>query len=239
MNRQLCGAITVVGGSNTYIGAGIVKAFLLQDALVIAPLSDATEIQALQKSMSGITTGQLVTLPIDTLNYHHAEEVKNAIQQIYGHVDLVVAAYNNCWQERSLLELDINEWQKAVDENITKHFITCRIALQMMKEQREGMFVNICNAEVLSSRPYTSLTRILTENQTELSVLFSEEVKRFNVRYYHLFVNDVVSVKPVTDNNYLLTPEMAGEHIIKLFHKQTGNSDQLFQHFPALQAESA
>lgn len=231
---QLSGTITVVAGGNTPIGSGIIKAFLLHNALVIAPLPDAQSVQALRKNMQSVTTGQLITVLADTMDYQRVNDIKNCIKDLYGYVNLVVSAFDNNWHGRSLLEIDLPEWQKAVDENITAHFITGRVALQLMKEQHGGMFVSICNADVLSDRPYASLTRLLTENQTELSVIFSEETRNYNIRYYHLFVKDVVTGQPVTEkaHPYLPTPQMTGEHIIKLYHKQMKNTHQLFQYFP-------
>lgn len=234
MNMQLNGAITVVAGGYTSVGTGIITSFLLHNALVIAPLPDAEAMHALRASVAHITSGQLVTLLVDAMDYKRVNDIKNCIKELYGYVDLVVTAFDNNWQGRSLLDIELDEWQKAVDENITAHFITGRVALQMMKEQHGGMFVNICNADVLSARPYTSLTRLLTENQTELSVLFSEEIRHCNIRYYHLFVKDLVTGKPVTGkaHAHLHTPQMTGEHIIKLYHKQVDNTSQLFQYFP-------
>lgn len=238
MSMQLNGAITIVAGGNTPIGTGIVKSFLLHNALVIAPVTDAEAARLLRQETAGISSGQLITLLTDVMDYERVNDIKNCIKELYGRVHLVVAAFNNHRHSRPLLDIDLVEWQKAIDENITAHFITGRVALQLMKEQHSGMFVSICDADALAHRPYTSLTRLLTENQTELSVIFSEEVRNCNVRYYHLFVKDMVTETPaaVSSDAYATTPQMTGEHIIKLYHRQTENSHRLFQYFPEHQA---
>ncbi|BAV04487.1 NAD(P)-dependent dehydrogenase, short-chain alcohol dehydrogenase family [Filimonas lacunae] len=235
MNKQLSGTVTIVAGGNTPIGAGIVKTFLLHNAFVIAPLSTAEEIIQLRSSLSSVQTGQLITLLHDPLDYRKAEDIKECIKQVYGHVDLVVSAFDNNWHGRALLDIEIDEWQKAIDENITAHFIINRVALKLMKEQHKGMYINICNADVLCARPYASLTRLITENQTELSVMLAEEVKHYNIRYYHLFLHNIVTGQPLSEQTYpdLTTPLMTGEHIIKLYHHQLHNTDQLFQYYPA------
>lgn len=234
MNMQLNGAITVVTGGNTPIGTGIVKSFLLHNALVIAPVPDADAARLLRQETESVSSGQLITILTDVMDYGRVNDIKNCIQELYGRVHLVVAAFNNNQHSKPLLDIDLREWQKAVDENITAHFITGRVALQLMKEQQCGMFVSICNADVLEHRPYASLTRLLTENQTELSVILSEEVRNYNIRYYHLFVKDMVTEKPAAAGSdaYTATPQMTGDHIIKLYHRQTENSHQLFQYFP-------
>lgn len=238
MSKQLNGAITVVAGGNTPIGTGIVQSFLLQNALVIAPVSNAEAARKLREETESISSGQLITILADIMDYTRVNDIKNCIQELYGHVHLVVAAFNNNWHHRSLLDIDLMDWQKAVDENITAHFITSRVALQLMKEQHGGMYVSICNADVLSDRPYASLTRLLTENQTELSVILSEETRHYNVRYYHLFVKESLTGNGSTENPcpHLITPQMTGDHIIKLYHRQMVNSHQLFQYFPEQQA---
>jgi NAD(P)-dependent dehydrogenase (short-subunit alcohol dehydrogenase family) len=232
MSKQLSGKVTVVAGSDTSIGIGIVKSFLLHNAIVIAPLSQSEAIDELRRHLSGIPSGKLVTLLLDTIDYAKASDIAEYIKQAYGYIDLVVTAFNNNTCNRPLMETDICEWQKAIDENVTAHFITGRVALQLMKEQRDGMFVTICNAAILSGKSYASLNRIITENQTELSVLFAEEVKPYNIRYYQLFVRDMIAGPPANEQNP--TPEMTGEHIVKLYHRQVAHTGNVFQHFPAL-----
>lgn len=238
MSMQLNGAITIVAGGNTPIGTGIVKSFLVHNALVIVPVPDAEAARLLRQETADIGSGQLITILTDVMDYERVNDIKKCIQELYGRVHLVVAAFNNQRHSRPLLDIDPVEWQKAIDENITAHFITGRVALQLMKEQQSGMFVSICDADVFAQPPYASLTRLLTENQTELSVIFSEEVRSYNVRYYHLFVKDIITEPSaaVCSNTQATTPQTAGEHIIKLYHRQTENSYRLFQYFPEHQA---
>jgi hypothetical protein len=103
-----------------------------------------------------------------------------------------------------------------------------------MKEQGAGTFINVCDADIALHKPYSPLARIAVESQVELSLIFSEETAPFNISYYHLFVNNVdIGPNPhgLHGRPGWITPEMIGDHIVKLYQGKVPCPGKLFQHF--------
>jgi enoyl-[acyl-carrier-protein] reductase (NADH) len=219
--KKLTGKITAVVGGASTIGMGIVRALLTENATVIVPSSNAGEINRLNSHAADIPTGGLITLPTDVMDYDKASDIAGTIRQRFGKLDLVVTVLNNGQSDTSLTEMEITDWQKMMDENISLYFIAGRICLHLMKEQDSGVFINVCDADLFLHKPNSPLARIATESQVKLSLIFSEEIAPFNISFYHLFVNSVDAS----------APEMVGHHIVKLYLGKVEDPEKLFQHF--------
>ena len=218
--KKLTGKITIVVGGASAIGMGIVRTLLIENATVIVPSSNADDISRLKNYTADILTGGLITLPTDVADYDKATNIAGAIQQRFGKIDLVVTALNNGQSDTPLTEMEITDWQKMMDENISLYFMSGRISLHLMKEQDSGVFINVCDADLFLHRPNSPLARITTESQIKLSLIFSEEIAPFNISFYHLFVNSVDAS----------APEMIGHHIVKLYLGKVEDPEKLFQH---------
>ena len=218
--KQLSGKITVVVGGGSAMGLGIVRTLLMENATVIVPSSNAHEIDRLIANTRDLASGGLITLPTDMIDYAKAADISENIRQRFRKIDMVVAVFDNDCSSVPLIETDIRDWQKIMDDCISAHFIAGRLALHLMKEQGSGTFITVCDADTILDRPNSPLARIATKSQVELSLIFSEEIADCNINYYHL-----------TPGPGLITPEMIGDHIIKLYQGKVPDPQKLFQHF--------
>ena len=218
--KKLTGKITTVVGGASTIGMGIVRTLLIENATVIVPSSHIDEIGRLKSQTADIHTGGLITLPTDVMDYDKATDIAGAIQKRFGKIDLVVTALNSGQSYAPLTEMEITDWQKMVDENISLYFMAGRISLHLMKEQDAGVFINVCDENLFLHKSNSPLARIATESQVKLSLIFSEEIAPFDIGFYHLFVNS-------TNTN---APEMIGDHIVKLYLGKVEEPEKLFQH---------
>src|SRR5882762_1638995 len=162
--KKLTGKITIVIGGASAIGTGIVRALLRENATVIVASSDTGEISNLKSNTADIATGGLITLPTDVADYDKAFDIARAIQQRFGKIDLVVTAFDNSRCNVPLTEMEFTDWQKMMDGNISLYFMTGRISLHLMKEQDSGVFIHVCDADLITRKPYAPLTRMAIES---------------------------------------------------------------------------
>lgn len=241
-SQLLSGKITVVVGGTSAIGMGIVRSLLEENATVIVPSNSADEIAVLKDYLSVLHTGKLVSILTDIFDYDKVTDIAEDVFEEFGRIDLVVTAFENNFCDLPLTEIEITDWQKILDEKITAHFVVGRVSLHLMKEQGGGVFVNVCDLDVTRFKPDSSLSKIAEEGQEKLSVIFSREVKPYNIRYYHLMVNNVATRKKssvLLGKQGWISPEMIGNHIVKLYLKQVENPDDLFQQFLGRQLSSS
>jgi len=107
-----------VGGGSA-MGLGIVRAcwqkmlshrFLLPIRLRSAGLTSNTR---------DLDQGGLITLPTDMIDYAAAADISENIRQRFGKIDLVVTAFDNDCSSLPLIETEIRDWQKIMDDSIS------------------------------------------------------------------------------------------------------------------------
>lgn len=232
MNKLLTGKVTFVADGTGAIGAGIVRALLQDDAVVIVPAKSAHKIIWLKEYVADIKTGKLATILTDYPDYDKAFDIAEHITGEFGEIDLAVSVFDTPPASPSLTELEISDWQKMTEENITSTFICARVFLSIMKEKKKGTYITISNADDLEKKPWLTLANIAATTQVEMSRIFFDEVKQFGVRYYHLFINNLATrykKSNCLNKEGWINPEMVGRYIVQLCDSQSSNADNLFQ----------
>ncbi|MEP7256915.1 MAG: SDR family NAD(P)-dependent oxidoreductase [Flavitalea sp.] len=231
MDKLLTDKITFVADGTGAIGVGIVRAFLLEDATVIVPSKSARELTWLKEYVADIECGKLVTLLADYPDYDKAADIAENVEAQYGRIDFAVSVFDTPAASPCLTELDITDWQKMTDQNITASFICGHVFLRIMKERRHGMYISISNTDDLEKKSWAALANIAATMQVEMARAFFEEVKQYGVRYIHLFVNNVATRQKhsrFVNKEGWITPEMIGDYITQLYNKNPDNTDNLF-----------
>jgi hypothetical protein len=232
MSKLLTGKIALVAGGTGDTGAGIVHAFLREDATVIVPAKSARSIASLKEYVAGTQHGRLVTLLADYPDYDKAFDVAENIVEEFGQIDLGVAALESPAASPCLTELEITAWQKMADENITAGFVIGRVVLEMMKKNRCGMYISMCNTEDLEKKSWSALANIAATLQVEMARIFFEGIKEYGIRYHHLLISRMATRSRHSrciGKEGWTTPESVGQFIIQLYGGQTGDAAHLFQ----------
>ncbi|MDB5083975.1 MAG: hypothetical protein JWN30_861, partial [Bacilli bacterium] len=144
--------VAIVTGASQGIGFAAMKALSNEGAKVIA-LSRNPEVlkQAIDELSAG-HAGSITGIPIDVRN---EAEVQQAIAQVlstFGKIDILINSAGVSMRGKELVqEVDLEEWKRILDTNLTGTFLMSREVLPAMVERNSGYIINI-----LSTAAYRS-----------------------------------------------------------------------------------
>ena len=191
MNKLLTGKIAIAAGPSAFSIRSVVRTLLQEGATVIVAARSAGEIASLKASLIGIDTGKLVTLLTDYPDYDKVFELSEGITEQFGSIDMAIICFDafSGANAGNIIETDIVEWEKMIDNNITAFFVAGRVVLGSMRQYNKGMFVSVVNSVGFEHKNFTAVTGLTTCMQTEMAKMFFEEAVKYNIRCYHLSVN--------------------------------------------------
>jgi len=228
MEKTLQGKHVFVAGASSSLGIGIVGKLLSQGATVVAPAKSAQEITSLRQAVEEIPTGRLVTLLVDMPDYRKAFELADAIVEEFGSIELGVIALEPPAPSAELTGLPVLSWHKMLDEHLTMFFMCGRIVLDLMKQNRHGMYISVSNTDHLEPRPWAALSHLYAKLEIEMAKIFARETACYGVQYHHLFVNNIdtgFAHQHLSSKNSI-DPARVGEHIVQQYLSGT---TELFQ----------
>lgn len=224
--------VAIVAGPSKFVTASVVKELLLKNATVILPAKSAHEITVLKESLVGVHSGKLVTLLTDYPDYDKASEIAENIVEQFGKIDLAVISFDRPESKSLLTDVDMMEWNKMIDQNITAFFIAARVVLENMKVNKKGTIISIINALDTGEDKPSALANLCSMMQTEMAKLISAEVKKYAIQCYHLVATHFTD--PLLYHSHDITHDKAelnglGHYIIELFTGETKDTERVFQ----------
>lgn len=187
MDHSLKNVISIVAGLTQPLEIAIIRQLLQRDALVIVPASSAEIILNIKTAVADITTGSLVTLITDPMDYERSKEIADHIQSNYGRIDLVIILSCATYSPLPLTELDYITWDNMQCDSLSQWFMMARLILPRMKDHRRGTFIQICSDPIQNTSAPSPLGRIASRLHMEISKELNREVEGYGVRYYHVF----------------------------------------------------
>lgn len=219
MKNSLQGKVAIVLGMMNSTTAGIVSGLLGQGCTVMAPAKSLQQLNWLKEIAASISTGRLLTQLTDMPDYEKAQDVADAIMEKYGRIDIAVTAMIANKVTTGLAETNMDQWENMLDENITPCFVFNRILISIMKQEHQGMYVNV-NEKIPAGKTCSSLSKIAASVQMQLSQQFAEEATTNGIRYYQLYVEEDTAAAAISDTS-TVTPTTIGEAIIRLYNEET------------------
>ena len=219
MDRASKNIISIVAGLTQPLEIAIIRQLLQRDALVIVPASNADTILQIKTEVADISTGSLVTLVTDPMDYERSKEITDHIQSNYGRIDLVIILSCTTYSPLPLTELDYITWDTMQCDSLSYWFMTARLVLPLMKHHRRGTFIQICSDPVQKTCAPSPLGRIASLLQMEISKELDREVGVYGVYYYHVFSHP-------ENENVDKTKEAA--HILGLYQDNINQTTSLF-----------
>jgi len=217
-SKELKDSVAIIGIGATHASFGIVARLLQQGATVVVPLQSSHHLEPLQQYLADYNTDKLVTFLTDLPDYDKAVALAECIIDEYGRLDIAVFPFDYLSVNASLSDISIEQWQRAVEENLAVYFICCRAVINAMKKKGDGMFIALIDADGLSQQSGNAMTDMLMTGQVKMARSFFEEVSNTGVKFHHLFIENLV------------TPDMIGWYILALHNdeRKSGTSPFLF-----------
>ena len=93
-----------------------------------------------------------LALPLDVRNHSQPAAVTAAVMETFGRIDLLV---NNAsvWFSAPFLEISVEDWQAALDINLSGPFLCSQAVAPHMLRQGEGLIVNITDLSAYQTWP--------------------------------------------------------------------------------------
>ncbi|MCR8633421.1 SDR family oxidoreductase [Paenibacillus radicis (ex Xue et al. 2023)] len=141
---ELTGIVAVVSGASSGVGLATLKALVQKGAYVVAlARNEQNLIQAIE-SIHPDLKKNIITIATDVRN---ETSVKIAIDHAatqFGHIDILINAAGVSMSGKQLVqEIDLAEWNRIMETNLTGTFLMCREALLKMTERNSGYIINI------------------------------------------------------------------------------------------------
>jgi NAD(P)-dependent dehydrogenase (short-subunit alcohol dehydrogenase family) len=172
--------VAVVTGGCSGIGLATVRRFAEEGAtVVIADLDDAKG-QALADELGGLY------VHTDVADKADVDNLFKTAYDTYGHIDV---AFNNAGisppEDDSILDTDLEAWDKVQLVNLTSVYLCCKAVLPYMLEQKKGSIINTASfvavmGAATSQISYSASKGGVLSMTRELGVQFAREGVRVN-----------------------------------------------------------
>jgi len=130
----------IVTGSTGGIGSSIIEKFIEAKAAVLATGRNTSKLEELKNKFKN-----LKTLNFDTSKHEDIEKfIDDSSNELGGNADILI---NNAGinQDNLSIRMDIEEWKKVIDINLTSTFLLSKFAIKKMLKNKYGKIVNIAS----------------------------------------------------------------------------------------------
>ncbi|MEM8563015.1 MAG: glucose 1-dehydrogenase [Pseudomonadota bacterium] len=142
---DLSGKVAVITGGATGIGLGIAQGFARAGAdLVIA----ARRIEKCEAACAVLAEYGVGTLAVqcDVSRERDVQAMIDAALSRFGRVDILVNNAGITGAAKPLLDIELTQWQKTLDTNLTGSMLCARAVAGHMAERGSGKIINIVSA---------------------------------------------------------------------------------------------
>lgn len=150
----LAGRVAVVTGGAQGIGRSLATALAHAGATVVVADLDggAARSVAAGVNAAGATA---VARTVDVADPASVAALAARTVDAHGRLDVLVnnAAVFSTIKMKGFEDIDVAEWRRVLDVNLTGVFLCCQAVAPIMRAQRHGRIINMSSATVLSGRP--------------------------------------------------------------------------------------
>ncbi len=136
---KLEGKVALITGGGTGIGAAIARRFVAEGARICVA---GRRQEMLDKLASSLPAEMVITCAGDVSNSEDTERMVSATMKFGGKLDVLV---NNAGLDshRSITEIDLDEWHRVLEINLTGPFQLMKAVIPSMIKRGGGSIINI------------------------------------------------------------------------------------------------
>ncbi len=181
--KPLSRRIALVTGAAGAIGRAIATRLVADGASLILTDLDELKLQALSAELNSESNGDnTVAIPMDVTDEKHVEEAFQKAVLAYGGLDILVSNAGIA-RSNSVDQLPIDEWRESFAVNATGHFLVCRAAMRIFKDQKlGGNIVTVATKNILAPGKDFGAYSASKAAQVQLSRVLAIEGADFGVR---------------------------------------------------------
>ncbi len=142
MRRDLAGKVAWITGAGTGIGRAGAEALAAAGMTVVLSGRRRERLEAVAEALGGPGAGVEI-LPLDVADAAAVDAAAESIRERHGRIDVLVASAGLNVRERSWADVAPEGWEKVIDADLNGAFYCCRAVLPAMREQGEGLIVNV------------------------------------------------------------------------------------------------
>src|ERR1044072_2550957 len=133
--------VVVITGASSGLGEATARFLAKQGAIVVLGARRTDRLKSLTDEITR-NGGKAIALPTDVIDRDQVKNLADAAVQKFSRIDVMI---NNAglMPPAPLERLKIDEWDRTIDVNIKGVLYGIAAALQQMKQQKSGHFINV------------------------------------------------------------------------------------------------
>lgn len=219
MVKRLEGKVVVITGAAQGLGEAMARAMASEGAIIAGCDLKEDEGRAVFTEISAISSGSLFQR-VDITSQPQVSAFTAEVERLFGRIDVLV---NNAAilppPDKSLPEMDEQEWQRVLDSNIGGAFRFIAAALPGMVRRQQGSVISMSSVHRSHSipgfTPYAASKGAIVSMSRQLAVEYGKHNIRFN------------TISPGAINTAMTQSILAND--------KTGNLAASFRHMHALE----
>jgi len=149
---DLTGRVALVTGSSRGIGAALAQGLAEAGARVVLNGRDGAALEAARAALEAAHPGQVEVAGFDVTDDAAVRAAVDGIESRVGPIDVLV---NNAGVQHRvpMLDLDVADWHRVLDANLTGPFLVARAVARHMLPRGRGKIVNVASVQARLARP--------------------------------------------------------------------------------------
>ena len=210
MLRDLTGKVAWVTGAGTGIGEG--GAVALAEAGMHVVLS-GRRIEKLEE-VAARCQGRASIEQLDVADKDDVNAVAQRIVAAHGRIDVLVASAGINVKERNWHNVTLEDWDQVIRIDLDGAFYCCKAVLPIMKEQRDGLIINISSwagkyVSIVTGPAYNAAKHAMNAMNESLNM----EACRYGIRACSVCPGEVAT--PILDNRPIPVTEEDREKMVQ------------------------